>query len=459
MRRALPLVLAGMGLCCSGATAPRPLLLLITVDTLRADYLGAYGSQRGLTPALDALARQSLVFSAAYAPASFTLPSIAALLSGRYPEELGISRNESALPASVGTLASALRERGWRTAAVVSNFVLRDASGLAAGFDVYDDEFSTRELTRRWPERGGAETTAAALRSLDSCADGTGPACFLWVHYQDPHGPYTPPPAARARLIEAERGEPDGRRELPVNEYFSGRGGIPSYQYFDGQREVAFYRAGYAAEVAVADAAIGELLDGVEARGLLSGATVVFAADHGEGLGEDDYWFAHGELLSDPLVRVPLMLRIPGTAPGRRDDLVSLVDLFPTLLQLLAGVAPDPERPGRDLLAEGAESRPSRPYLANLAGGEVPRYGLVEGEFKFVSALRDGVWDGALYRRGREGADLAPGAPQVAREMRRKLEALREGIGQRTEMRQELSPEEFERLRELGYASEVVSGP
>ena len=244
-----------------------------------------------------------------------------------------------------------------------------------------------------------------------------------------------------------------------MNAAQSGRGGIPSYQYFQGRREVAFYRAGYAAEVALADAAIGALLDGVRARGLLSGATVVFAADHGEGLGEDDYWVAHGELLSDPLVRVPLMLRSPGVAPGRRDELVSLVDLFPTLLQRLAGVPPDPQAPGRDLLAEGAESRPSRPYLANLAGGEVPRYGLVEGEFKFVTTLRDGVWDGSLYRRGREDADLAAGAPQVAREMRRKLDALRAGIERRVELPQSLSAEDRERLRELGYVEAPEAAP
>jgi arylsulfatase len=452
--RALLLALAGACLGCGAAAPPPDLLLLVTVDTLRADHLGAYGSERGLTPALDGLARESTVFSAAYAPAPFTLPSISALLSGRYPEELGISRNESALPAAVPTLASALRERGWRTAAVVSNFVLREACGLAAGFDVYDDRFTTHELTRRWPERGGSETTEAALRTLDDGADGTGSPCFPWVHYQDPHGPYTPAPEARARFIDAERDAPDGRRRLPVNEKHTGRGGIPRYQYFKGNREVAFYRAGYAAEVVAVDAAIGALLAALEARGLAERSIVVFAADHGEGLGEDDYWFAHGELLTDALVQVPLMIRIPGTPPARRSDLVSLVDLYPTLLQRVAGVAPDGDAPGRDLLATGAESRGSRPYLANLAGGDVPHYGLVEGEFKFVIHLRDGVWDGALYRRGREDADLAAGAPQIARAMRGRLEALREGLAQRAETRQHLSEQDLERLRALGYAGE-----
>jgi arylsulfatase len=452
--RALLVALAGVCLGSLGCRAPAPpleLLLLISVDTLRADHLGVYGSERELTPALDALARQSTVFTAAYAPAPFTLPSIAALLSGRYPEELGISRNESALPASVPTLASALRERGWRTGAVVSNFVLRDACGLAAGFDVYDDRFPAREATRRWPERAAPDTTEAALRTLDRCADGTGAPCFLWVHYQDPHGPYTPDPAQRARLVEAERAAPDGRRLLPVNRKHTGRGGIPRYQYVDGAREVAFYRAGYAAEIAAVDAAIGELLAALEARGLADRSIVVFAADHGEGLGENDYWFAHGELLTEPLLRVPLMIRIPGVPPARRDDVVSLVDVAPTLLRRVVDAAPDGAAPGRDLLAPGAEDQHSSPYLASLDGGEVSHYGLVEGEFKFVTSLRDGVWDGALYRRGRDDTDLAAGAPQVAAAMRRRLEAVRAGLARPGETRQQLSAEDVERLEALGY--------
>ena len=453
MRPALPLALLLVSTGCGGPPPAPELLLLVTVDTLRADYLGAYGSDRGLTPALDALAGQSLVFDAAYAPTSFTLPSIAALLTGRYPEELGIARNESAVPASAPTLGAALRERGWRSAAVVSNFVLRGASGLDAGFDLYDDRLSERELTRHWPERAAPATTEAALRTLASCADGTGPACFLWVHYQDPHGPYTPSPEERARFLARERRLPGGRAELPVNSEHTGRGGIPAYQYVDGEREVAYYRAGYAAEIAAVDAGVGRLLQEVEARGLGTRSIVAFAADHGEGLGEDDYWFAHGELLTDPLVRVPLMLRVPGRPPGRRADLVSLVDLYPTLVRLATGRDAEGPLRGRDLLAEGAEQRPSAPYLATLSATEVPSYGLVEPEWKFIATLRDGVWDGRLYRRGREQADLAVGAPQVAGTMRRKLKALRDQLEPARETLQDLTPAELEHLRALGYAS------
>ncbi|HEY5659049.1 MAG TPA: sulfatase-like hydrolase/transferase, partial [Myxococcota bacterium] len=146
---------------CRGAPAPPTLFVLITVDTLRADYLGAYGSSRGLTPRLDALAEESVVFASAYSATSFTLPSVSAILTGRYPEELGIWVNESAVPSSIPTLATVLREHGWRTGAVVSNFVLRASSGLAAGFDVYDDDLPQREAVRPWPERTAGDTTEA----------------------------------------------------------------------------------------------------------------------------------------------------------------------------------------------------------------------------------------------------------------------------------------------------------
>jgi arylsulfatase A-like enzyme len=450
------LALAGLGLalaaCRGSAPAPR-LLLLVTVDTLRADRLGAYGNTLGLTPRLDAHAAESVVFTAAYAPASFTVPSVSALMSGRYPQELGIWTNESGLPA-VPTLATELHARGWRTYAVVSNVVLRRASGLAAGFDVYDDTFPEREAARRWPERSAPGTTAAALRALAACVgDGTA-RCFLWVHYQDPHGPYVPPARLRARYLAHERRAPDGARKLPVRWNDVGIGGLPGYQLVQNQRTVAFYRAGYDGEVRYVDAYVGSLLRAVAARGLSGRAVIVVAADHGEGLGEDDYWFAHGELLTDPLIHVPLMLRVPGTAPRRRDDVASLLDVFPTLLHLLEGVAPDPARPGRDLLAPDAETHPSQPYLANLGAARVPRFGVVDGAYKYVVEKHGGVWQGRLARRGEEDVDLSARAPAVRARLDRLLADLLQRIGRAVvETRQTVSPADRARLRALGYLS------
>ncbi len=453
-RRAASALAAGLLLGaagCAGDASPR-LLILLSVDTLRADRLAAYGSERELTPRLDALAAESQVFVAAYAPASFTLPSVASLMTGRYPEEIGVWNNHAVLDPSVPTLASELGARGWRSHAVVSNWVLRREAGFAHGFERFDDTLPDREAARDLPERRATATTDALLRELDACTDDPAVPCFLWGHYQDPHGPYTPPEALRQRYLERERQAPGGRRRLPVRSGPVGIGGIPNYQYLGGRREVAWYRAGYDGEVRHTDTEIGRFLDGVAERGRLERAVVVFAADHGESLGEDDYWFSHGLLLSDPLVRVPLLLRLPGRPPGRREDVVALVDVFPTLLRLLTGAPVDPAYPGRDLLAEGAAQRGSVAYLASLGGSPVPRYGLVEGAFKFVVAESDEESREELHRRGREAVNLAPADPQRIRELREQLRRLRERYAVRPRgERRKLSETEREALEALGY--------
>jgi arylsulfatase A-like enzyme len=441
LRRVLAPALTAIALAaaCHDAAEPPHHLLLITVDTLRADRLEAYGGELGVTPHLDALARQSAVFLRAYAPSSFTLPSVSAIMTGRYPQELGIWKNESGVPESAATLAAELRGRGWRTAAVVSNFVLRRRSGLAAGFDLFDDALPQREAVRKWPERVAADTTAAALEVLEGCTAGADARCFLWVHYQDPHGPYAPPGDRRRRFLEAERDAPDGRR----------------YQFLDGRRDVAFYRAGYDAEVEYMDEEVGRLLDAFAERGLMNRTAVVFAADHGEGLGEGDYWFAHGEFLADSLVRVPLLIRDPRRSPRRRGDLASLVDLYPTLLALVAVAPPGADRAGRDLLAKGAEREESAPYLATLGASSVERYGLVDGDYKLVIAERDGVREERLTRLGAEEVDVASDAPEIAAALRAKLLAFREKMTSGPpEIRQELSPADREKLRALGYVAD-----
>jgi arylsulfatase len=447
------LVLAAALLAC-GPPPPR-VLLLVTVDTLRADELGAYGSTRGLTPNLDALARDSVVFERAYAAAPLTLPSISALLTGRHPEELGLRNNESTLPSSVPTLATELAGRGWQTGAVIGNFVLRRASGLARGFDVFDDDLPQREAVRRWPERIGPLTTQAALRMLQDCDVSRRARCFLWVHYQDPHGPYDPPAERRAALLPLELRAPDGHRELPVGGDSSGIGAIPAYQFLHGRRDLAYYRAGYRAEIRTVDEEVGRLLAGVDARGLRAHAVVVFAADHGESLGENDVWFAHGGRLDDAQVRVPLMLRQPGRAAARRNDPVSLADLYPTLLKLLEDVPVDGAAPGRDLLARDAAATPSRPYFSTLGATAVQRHGVVADGHKLIVVAGGAPHQERLHRLGNDAADVSASAPEVAARLRRELAARRLRLQGGVEaVPQALSEADRESLRALGYLEE-----
>ena len=439
--------------CGAGRDAPS-LVLLISVDTLRADELGAYGSRRGLTPQLDSLARESLVFRRAYAPAAFTLPSVAGLLTGHLPESLGIETNESGLPDGVATLATRLAAEGWQTGAVVGNFVLRRASGVARGFGHFDDTFPSHEGVRRWPERAAGDTTDAALAMLEGCRVSASSRCFLWVHYQDPHGPYEPPAAFREAQLPAEQRAADGATRLAPGTDHLGRGAIPSYQYLEGRRDVAWYRAGYRGEIAYTDEQVGRLLEGVRATGAWDDAVVVFTADHGEALGDHGVWFAHGAGLTDDQVHVPLLFRAPGLAAGRREDVASLLDVYPSLLGWL-GVAPleeDAARPGRDLLAADAAQGSSVPYMVTLRALPEPHYALIEEGFKFIAVQRESGVDSRLFELGREDADLSAAAPQVAARMRARLGALR------AELRPivapsapELSTEDRERLRALGY--------
>ncbi|MDJ0850138.1 MAG: sulfatase [Myxococcota bacterium] len=443
----LPLALLG----CAGTSEPR-MLLLITVDTLRADELGAYGSPHGLTPHLDRLATESVVFRAAYAAAPLTLPSVASLMTGRYPEALGIPHNEAAVPTSAVTLAEALAAAGWRTSAVIGNFVLRSSSGLSRGFAHFDDDFSQNEAgPRRMPERGAAATTDAALAQLDHLGAAADSPGFLWVHYQDPHGPYHPPAVWRERAVAAQ-GPGTEDPELPLGEDHWGHGSIPVYQQREGRRDASFYRAGYRGEVAYMDAEVGRLLAGLTERDLDAAAVVVFAADHGESLGESDVWFAHGTHLDDAQVRVPLMFRVPGRRAGEREDLASLVDVRPTLLALLLDEEPEPERPGRDLLAPGAETSASEPYLANLGVGGRARLGLVSEGFKLVATRRGEAFESRLHALGAEKVDLAPAAPELAARLRRRLSEVRGRVASGVPVTpQRLDEEDRAALRALGY--------
>ncbi len=304
-----------LGGCARDVTPPRHVFLL-TVDTLRADHLGSYGNALGLTPNLDRLAQRAERFTRAYATAPFTLPSIASLLSGRYPKELGIVANIGNLPPEFPTLAKRLGQKGFTSGAVVSSFVLRSYTGLNAGFTVYDERFPQREKVRGAPERIAGPTTDAAIETLDRLLEDDEEHIFLWVHYQDPHGPYTPPEGFRERYLPQESASQGGELRLQLSA--RGIGGIPNYQHLRGRRDVAFYRAGYDGEVSYMDREVGRLLQAIAERGLEREAMIIFTSDHGEGLGEGGYWFAHGEYLRDPSMRVPLLIHTPGRSPRKR---------------------------------------------------------------------------------------------------------------------------------------------
>jgi hypothetical protein len=451
------LVLVGSGaFACrraGGSAGPPRNLVLVTVDTLRADHLGAYGDSTSSTPQLDALAARSTVFERAYAVAPFTLPSVTAILTGRRPERTGAVANGAVVHPDVPTLATLLHGAGFATAAVVGSVVLHRACGLARGFDLYDDHYEEQTSTRHLPVRSAREVTQAALSAVDQLRRNEGGRrILLWVHYQDPHGPYTPPERFRRRHLERALAAPDGRRELPVSRSNRGLGAIPAYQYVDGHHDVAFYRAGYAGEVEYLDGWIGQLLDGLRERGLLDDTVVMVVADHGEGLGDHDYWFAHGEYLTDVLVHVPFLLYVPGRPPERRPDLVSQIDIAPTLVAAL-GLAPGRPGPGRNLLAPNAVSRTETPIFASYHESTLPRVGMVVGRLKYVRTYRNGHWVEEVRRISAHGEQTVADADPFLPALREHLLDVRSGLGPASPVaRQVLSEGDLARLRALGYA-------
>jgi arylsulfatase A-like enzyme len=313
---------------------PQRSLLLITVDTLRPDYLGFNGYDLKATPSIDRLISESLYFAKAVTPIPRTTQALACLLTGQYPYKTGVRRLWDELSRQTITLAEILKKAGYRTIAVVSNHILVPQRRLDRGFQVYD--FAT-------DKRDALKTSEAAVQHLDEL-DGKRPF-FLWVHYIDPHVPYYPP--------EGLAREVDPHYEGRYKTHFGGKpGAIGEHAYPKdiGKERAVFHndlgeevnrhiRRLYAADIQFTDMGIHSLLEAVERRAS-DDVVIVFTADHGESLGEHDYYFDHGDYVYSAGLRIPLSFKLPSNHPlhqvGRVDSWVSLVDVLPTILDLLA---------------------------------------------------------------------------------------------------------------------------
>ena len=275
-------------------------VVLITIDTLRADRVGAYGWAAARTPAIDALAALGIRFTRAFATAPITLPSHASLLTGLYPPGHGSRHNGMKTRGEPATMATILRERGWATGAFVGAFPLDRRFGLDRGFDRYGDRMPRGPDGRLMNERPGRQVVVEALEWMRGVNDRP---CFLWVHFFEPHAPYETDPS---------RG-PESR-------------GLPASVRYDD-------------EVAIADREVGRLLAGLGKRE--ASALVIVAGDHGEAFGEHGE-IAHSVFLYDITLRVPLVMAGPGIRGGGVSDVeVSLADMLPTVLDALELPAAD----------------------------------------------------------------------------------------------------------------------
>ena len=400
---------------CGSAPSTAPSLLLITIDTLRADRLGCYGYAQAQTPAIDRLAREGTRFENASAAAPLTLPSHATLLTGLYPPAHGVRDNGAyRLPADIPTLATVLSGRGFRTAAFVGAYVLAARFGLERGFELYNDRFGPPRGPRglSFIERRAAEVVEPAIGWLRQIPKAQ--RFFAWVHLYDPHAPRDPPPP------------------------YAGRSADP----YDG-------------EIAYADAQVGRLLESLRALGREADTLVVLTADHGEGMGEHRE-MTHGLFVYASTIRVPLILRLPGQveAGSVREELVGAADLMPTVLELI-GLTPPGDLHGRSLARGGAGAPRHSVYAETLFPHLNFRWSalasLRSGRYKLIRAPRSELYD--LAADPGETRNLYGAEPAIAARLERELERYLGAADVRDAELVQIDGETAAKLRALGYAA------
>jgi len=407
MRR-FSLLLLLLGVACSRSrspehpSSPNAPVIVISVDTLRADHLPAYGYKGVETPHIDALRRDGVLFERAYSHAPLTLPSHVSMLTGKLPFEHGVRNNLGfSLASSVPTLPSLLKSRGYATGAAVSAYVLRGTTGLAASFDDYDDAVAIRGgESFGAQQRPGRETVAVARTWIERHK---GAPFFYMLHLFEPHTPYTPPEPHRSRWA------------LP----------------YDG-------------EIATADEIVGELIASLKQQGIYDDALIVFLSDHGEGLG-DHGEAEHGIFLYQEAIRVPLIVKLPGNARANSSSAapVGLTDVFATVARTVgaeaAGVSLfDPPRPRR-IYAESLYPR------IHLGWSELRS--LVDETHQYIEAPKPELYD--LAADPSEKSNVLSEQRRVYAALRTELEKLPRGESTTGN----IDPEEAKKLAALGYLS------
>lgn len=395
-----------------GQTSPN--VVLFTLDTTRADHLGAYGYQDIKTPTIDALAQGGVLFRRAISPAPITLPSHSSIMTGLYPPSHGVRDNGTfVLPEEMMTLAEILHNDGYATGAFVGAAVLERRYGLTQGFDVYDDDFSQgrRRQLFMYAERQCEQVVSSALRWVEQHKNAP---FFTWLHFYDPHAGYDPP-------------------EPWVTEYEG--------HLYDG-------------EIAYTDHCIGTFIDALRHWGLWQETLIILTSDHGESLGEHGEK-THGLFIYDATVHVPLIFHAPTRLPAGRvvREVVRLVDILPTVLSVLRKPIPQALDGGSLVgLIRGHREEPRTAYSEAL----LPKYhygwaelkGITTQAWKLIDAPKPELY--ALLQDPKELVNVHERESRRFRELKKTLTSLAK-LGGGPEARLELDPQTAERLRGLGY--------
>jgi arylsulfatase A-like enzyme len=438
----------------------RPNILLITVESVRTDHVGSYGYERATTPAIDALAAEGLLFENAYAPTSWTLPTHASLFTGLYPSAHRVVSSRNKLDDSYVTLAERLSEAGYQTAGFISGPWLQTPHNLHQGFETYDQSASSDKHSSE------ADVTNPGMERLliDYLRSGLGEdrPFFLFAYLWDPHYDYIPPPPYDRTFV------PEDAVEIEVRNYFTG--GLVTNHI--APEQLAYVISQYDGELLWTDSLLGRLWRELKDRGLWDKTAIILTSDHGEEF-FDHGTKGHKNNLYEESVHVPLIMKIPGESEGERSPrLTSLVDLYPTILKI-AGVEDAGTHHGELLLGPSPPARriyfelQSEWVFKNEATGALEYspdvvVAIREGNHKLIVERNENVRE--LYDLATDPTELRPSNIEEAQGVavslyrglldhfvRMKNDAARwEDAGPA-----ELSDEQIERLRSLGYIGET----
>ena len=451
----------------TGADAPD--VVLVTIDTIRADRLHCYGHERIKTPTLDRLASEGVLFENAICQIPITNPSHLSILSSQYPHQMGVVDNWYRRPAGIPTVADEFKKRGYETAAFVSAFVLDSRFGFAEGFDIYDDDHSRvkgygslalvrivetvmrgagppRAARDLLPERDARRTNDEVLSWLRNRAESP---FFLWIHYFDPHGTYSPPPPYSGMYYKGFKDDPNNRSMEGID--------LPLYWTPDlvDFTDINYPIAQYDAEITYTDAELGKLVDAI---GRISGDYIlVVTGDHGESLTEHGIYFHHGSSLYEEQIVVPLIIQRKGhVEPSRVSYLVENIDITPTILQIAGIEVPDWCR-GESLvpLMKG-EAPPGERGALSATGqtGERKKEEAIDiayrtERYKLIVKPGEGVELYDLKNDPRELRDISGEREDLVRAYREKIRSILEEQVSRASTVMDYETEE--KLRSLGY--------
>ena len=472
-RLATLLLLAAPAAACGGDPGPEAPknLIIISVDTLRADHMSLYGYQRPTTPEIEAFARNATTFDRAIAPWPKTAPSMVSMFSGRYPHSTGVMFASRGLYVADEQLmlAEIAKRHGLSTGAVVSNAVLGSSTNFAQGFDRYIETYES-ESPFGDEGRNRAESVTFHARFLMRQQAAEGPF-FLWVHYVDPHTIYNPPPEFAEPFFNDAHYDSTELRLNEDDQNFNGGVAGKYWRQNGGQAEAGWYTANYDGEIAYTDEQIGVLLEEMESLGLMENSVIMLTADHGESLGEHQYFFEHGWFPYHACGWIPWVVHWPGNPePGKRIPYPSgLLNLVPTALDLLGWEAPEGVFHGKSvvpvLLGE-------QEYTETWVVEEAGEGGLKRPEF--LRSIQDEEWKlvhvpSERYRAMMQGVEyelynvladpmetenVADQHPEIVARMRTALEEIIDRTGPIAPppgQAPRYTEEELRSLRALGY--------